>query len=68
MARIQHKPETGGSRWKFFLVDGSEEKERQKVFVSSIHGLKKKQEEQNTDAGGEKSQQEEFQGAARLSP
>ncbi len=36
--------------------------------VGAFSGFKKNKEKQNTDADGEKSQQEDFQGAARLSP
>jgi len=41
MARVKHKPESGDSRRNYFLMDGSEGKERRKVFVSSFHGLEK---------------------------
>jgi hypothetical protein len=41
MARIQHKPESGGIRRNYFRMDGSEGKEIRKVFVSSFHGLEK---------------------------
>jgi len=68
MAGVKHKPESGGIRRNYFRMDGSDGKEMRKVFVIILSRLGEKQEEQNTDAGGENSQQEEFQGPARLSP
>jgi len=41
MARFKHKPESGGSRRNYFLMDGSDGIELRKVFVSSVHGWEK---------------------------
>jgi hypothetical protein len=68
MAMVQHKPESGGSRRNYFLYGWFRRGRETEGLRFILSRFKEKQEEQNTDAGGEKSQQEEFQEATRLSP